>query len=95
MQPMPMRTLFRSASFRPRRFFRGGLLFVGLIAVFALAFVGAVIALAVLAVGAVAHGVLQMLRSAPTARADARTHGDVIDGEYRVVDRGPAARLGR
>lgn len=95
MQLMPMRTPFRSASFRPRRILRGVLLFVGLIAVFALAFVGAAIALAVLAIGALVHGALQLLRGAPAARAQRAAQPTVIEGEYRVIDAGPMSGLGR
>ena len=95
MQLMPMRTHFRSVSFRPRRILRGVLLFVGLIAVFALAFVGAAIALAVLAIGALMHGVVTLLRSTPAARPVRREQPAVIEGEFRVVDGGPLSGLGR
>jgi hypothetical protein len=79
-----MRTVFRPASFRPRRLVRAVLLFVGLFAVIGLAMVGALIALGVLAIGAVVHGVLSLVRGASTA-APAASADTVIEGEYRVV----------
>jgi hypothetical protein len=60
-----MRTVFRTATFRPRRIVRGALLFVGLFAVIGLAMVGALIALGVIAIGAMVHAVLSLVRSRP------------------------------
>jgi hypothetical protein len=77
-----MRTVFRTATFRPRRIVRGALLFVGLFAVIGLAMVGALIALGVIAIGAMVHAVLSLVRSGP---APASTGSRVIEGEYRVV----------
>jgi hypothetical protein len=79
-----MRTVFRTATFRPRRIVRGVALFVGLFAVIGLAMVGAVIALGVIAIGAVVHTVLSLVRNNPTP-APASTGTRVIEGEYRVV----------